>query len=74
MREFFLTHFYFLNTINQNHKEVKNMADCTPFDKTITVTKLAQAYVPIQKLCTLMEPTQALLAGTVFPELVDIYK
>ena len=50
------------------------MADCKPFDKTVTVTKLAQAYVPIQRLCTLMEPTQALLAGTVFPELVDIYK
>ena len=46
------------------------MADCTPFDKTITVTGLAQAYVPMQKMCTLMEPVQALLAGTVFPELV----
>ena len=50
------------------------MAECKPFDKTIAVTQLAQAYVPIQKMCELMEPVQALLAGTVFPELVDIYK
>ena len=50
------------------------MDECKAFDPTITDTRLAQAYVPIQKICTLMEPVQALLAGTVFPELVDIYK
>ena len=50
------------------------MADCRAFEPTITDVRLAQAYVPVQKLCGLMEPVQALLAGTVFPELVDIYK
>ena len=50
-----------------------NMA-CRPFNDTITVTVLARAYVPMQKLCTLLEPTEALLSGTVFPELVSFYK
>ena len=47
---------------------------CRPFNDTITVTVLARAYVPMQKLCTLLEPTEALLSGTVFPELVSFYK
>lgn len=47
---------------------------CTPYNETIAVTRLARAYVPMQQLCSLLEPTQALLAGTVFPELVFEYK
>ena len=50
------------------------MADCRPFDDTIAVTRLAQAYIPIQKMCELTEPVQGLLAGTIFPELIDFYK
>ena len=47
---------------------------CIPFEKTIQVTRLARAYVPQQIMCTLLEPTQALLSGTIFPELVSNYK
>ena len=47
---------------------------CRPFEENIHVNRLARAYVPMQKLCTLLEPTQALLSGTVFPELADFYK
>lgn len=47
---------------------------CRPFDDTIVVDRLARAYVPMQKLCTLLEPTEALLSGTIFPELVSFYK
>ncbi|MBQ6555352.1 MAG: spore coat associated protein CotJA [Firmicutes bacterium] len=47
---------------------------CKPFNDTIKVDRLARAYVPMQKLCTLLEPTQALLSGTIFPELVSFYK
>lgn len=47
---------------------------CVPFNENITATQLARAYVARQTLCTLLEPTQALLMGTVFPELVSIYK
>ncbi len=47
---------------------------CEPFDKNITATQLARAYVARQKLCTLLEPKEAILSGTIFPELVSIYK
>ena len=46
------------------------MEKCMPFEPEIKDVTLAQAYVPIQRICTLMEPAQALLAGTVFPELI----
>ncbi|MBR6400822.1 MAG: spore coat associated protein CotJA [Firmicutes bacterium] len=49
------------------------MAECKPY-ADITNVMLAQAYVPYQRICTLMEPVAALKAGTVFPELVDVYK
>lgn len=47
-----------------------NEKNCTPYEQTITVNGLAMAYVPIQKMCTLLSPTAAILSGTVFPELV----
>ncbi|MBQ9519777.1 MAG: spore coat associated protein CotJA [Firmicutes bacterium] len=50
------------------------MDECKAFDPTITDTSLAQAYIPIQKMCELTEPVQGLLAGTIFPELIDFYK
>lgn len=51
-----------------------NDKTCIPFNKTIEVTQLARAYVPMQKMCSLLEPKLALYYGTIFPELVSEYK
>jgi len=42
---------------------------CIPYEQKIIVNKLARAYVPFQKYCSLLEPCEAFLAGTVFSEL-----
>jgi len=46
---------------------------CVPYENVITNVKLARAYVPFQKLCTLYPPDIALQKGTVFPELYSPY-
>ncbi len=42
---------------------------CIPYEQKIIVNKLARAYVPFQKYCSLLSPCEAFLAGTIFPEL-----
>jgi hypothetical protein len=48
--------------------------NCTPQETTIRNVRLAAAYIPYQKLCTLLSPENALKAGTIFPELFSPYK
>lgn len=47
--------------------------DCIPYEQTIHVDTLAQAYVPWQKFCSLFGATEGLLNGTIFPELYKPY-
>ncbi len=42
---------------------------CIPCEQKIICNDLARAFVPFQKYCSLLEPCEAFLAGTVFPEL-----
>ncbi len=42
---------------------------CVAFETPIYPRGLAQAYVPIQKICSYYEPMEALIEGTIFPEL-----
>lgn len=46
---------------------------CVPQETTIANVRLAHAYVPFQKFCTVMSPVKSLMEGTVFPELTDMY-
>lgn len=48
--------------------------DCIPQETAIRGVRLAAAYIPYQKLCTLLSPENALKAGTLFPELFSPYK
>lgn len=45
--------------------------DCVSQETVITDVKLAQAYVPFQKLCSVFSPNAALMKGTAFPPLYD---
>ena len=47
---------------------------CIPQETTITDVQLANAYVPMQKLCTTFTPMRALEEGTAFPELSNPYR
>ena len=47
---------------------------CIPQETTIHNVRLAMAYVPFQKMCTLFNPIEALSKGTVFPELYSPYE
>ena|GEM_PF-450787 len=49
------------------------MNNCIPQETVIKNVRLAAAYVPYQKLCTLFAPLEALKRGTVFPELYSPY-
>ena len=51
-----------------------SMGNCIPQETTIKDVRLAAAYVPFQRLCTLLSPVEALKAGTAFPELYSPYK
>lgn len=42
---------------------------CIPQETCIKNVRLATAYVPFQKLCTLYSPLEGLVMGTIFPEL-----
>ena len=46
---------------------------CVPQETAIYNVRLAMAYVPFQKMCTLLNPLEALSKGTVFPELYSPY-
>ena len=47
--------------------------NCIPQETVIKNVRLAAAYVPYQKLCTLFTPLEALKRGTAFPELYSPY-
>jgi hypothetical protein len=51
-----------------------SMANCIPQETVIRNVRLAAAYVPYQKLCTLLPPLEALSLGTAFPELYSPYE
>lgn len=46
---------------------------CVPQEEYLDNIKLAHAYVPFQKLCNVFDPQTALVQGTVFPPLVNVY-
>lgn len=50
------------------------MSKCMPQENIIRNVRLATAYVPYQRLCTLFKPLEALSKGTVFPELYSPYE
>lgn len=49
------------------------MMDCIPQEMVIENVRLSAAYVPIQFLCELFNPIEALKKGTAFPELYSPY-
>ena len=57
--------------LSDNIAEINDMENktCIPQETTITNVRLANAYVPFQKLCTQYSPDMALKKGTAFPEL-----
>lgn len=48
-------------------------SNCIPQETVIKDVRLAMAYVPFQKMCTLFSPMEALRRGTAFPELFSPY-
>lgn len=50
-----------------------HMEKCIPQETTIKDVKLARAYVPFQKMCSIFSPMEALKRGTIFPELFSPY-
>ena len=61
---------------NSNMQNISTMpqAACVPQETTIYNVRLAMAYVPFQKMCTLFNPLEAMSKGTVFPELYSPYE
>ena len=47
---------------------------CVPQETAIYNVRLARAYVPFQKMCTVFNPLEALSKGTMFPELYSPYE
>lgn len=54
--------------------QIQNKSKCLGYDKFIEVDSLARAYVPWQEMCTLYPGKEALIYGTVFPELNKQYR
>lgn len=57
---------------NQNVRSSQDK--CIPQETTIRNVRLAAAYVPYQKLCTILCPIEALKHGTAFLELYSPYE
>lgn len=51
-----------------------SVCTCIPQEMVIRNVRLAAAYVPYQQMCTLLSPMEALMHGTIFPELYSPYK
>lgn len=47
---------------------------CIPQETVLTNVRLAAAYIPYQKLCTLFPPIEGFKRGTIFPELFSPYE
>ncbi|KAJ50866.1 hypothetical protein BD780_003681 [Clostridium tetanomorphum] len=60
--------------INMPNMACMPIPKCIPQETVICNVRLAAAYVPYQKLCTLFSPIEALKHGTVFPELYSPYE
>lgn len=58
--------------IKENLKENKPK-ECVPYEQCIKVKELATAYVPYQKLCSIYGLDEAMVKGTIFPELASSY-
>ena len=56
--------------VNNTEQSVEK---CVPQETVLDNVRLAQAYVPFQKLCTTFTPNSALMKGTAFPPLFDNY-
>lgn len=60
--------------MNEMHgMNFNQMSTCIPQETVIRNVRLAAAYIPYQKLCTIFSPLEALSKGTVFPELYSPY-
>ncbi|NSW90656.1 MAG: spore coat associated protein CotJA [Firmicutes bacterium] len=62
--------------VPENYLNANNLCypqPCIPQETVISNVKLARAYVPYQRICTLYPPEEALHAGTAFPELYQPY-
>jgi len=60
--------------LEQNENRKKSVScpakgNCIPQETIIRDVRLAAAYVPYQKLCTIFSPIEGLKRGTIFPEL-----
>ena len=49
-------------------------SNCKCKESPIRDVQLAHAYVPFQKLCSLLSPQESLRVGTAFPELFSPYR
>jgi len=61
------------NETRKNTVKCSPTNSCIPQETVIKNVRLAAAYVPYQKLCTLFTPLEALKRGTAFPELYSPY-
>jgi len=62
------------NENRKDKKQVSPMSNCIPQETEIKGVRLATAYVPFQKYCTIFSPIEALKRGTAFPELYSPYE
>ena len=48
--------------------------ECIPYETPIYPSRLAEAYVPKQIICSCFEPLEGLKKGTIFADLYSPYK
>lgn len=60
--------------VDMFNTKCEEMNQCIPQETIIRNVRLAAAYVPYQKYCTIFPPIQSLKAGTIFPELFSPYE
>lgn len=51
-----------------------DMGQCIPQELVIRNVRLAAAYIPFQKMCSIFSPIEGLKKGTIFPELYSPYE
>jgi hypothetical protein len=59
--------------MRDNYMPSPSPSPCIPQEMVIENVRLAAAYVPIQFMCDLYTPMEALAKGTAFPELYSPY-
>lgn len=60
-----------MNVETNNLKPIERY--CVPQETEINNVQLAQAYVPFQNMCETFAPLDALIKGTIFPALFNVY-